>query len=185
MRAQPIFQPLYRLAVDVVGRFVQNQQFARGKQRAGQRNAAPLAPREVLDARIGIGQPQARQYVFGLLCTRLALLGRHRREHLFEHPGPLWEYRVCGRYPMRTPGMRVTVPGVGLLHPRQQAQQRGLARAVDSTTPIFCPVSMCSVASLSSMRSPYDWQIPSAESNIMSDPLLSPVRAPRNRLPVA
>ena len=33
---------------------------------------------------------------------------------------------------MRTPGMRVTVPASGCSTPASKAQQRGLARAVDS-----------------------------------------------------
>ena len=51
-------EPRHRLRVEVVGRFVEQQQIGRQQQQPAQRHAAPLAARQLGDVGIGRRQPE-------------------------------------------------------------------------------------------------------------------------------
>ena len=55
---QEPFEPAHRLGVEVVGRFVEQQQVGRLQQQPTQRHAAPLAARKRGDVGVGRRQPQ-------------------------------------------------------------------------------------------------------------------------------
>ena len=128
---QLFFQPRRRLVVDVVGRLVQNQNFARIDEGGDDRDALFLSAGQQTDGFVEVEDVQLGQHG---LCLIRPLLGKpfvRAAEHLLEHGDVLGEVR---RLRQITDARAVCIGHrslVRLLLSRQNAQEGGFPGAVD------------------------------------------------------
>ena len=133
--AQPLLQPGHHLGVQVVGGLVQDKHVAVVDQRGGQGRPLALPAGELPHPLFKIGDAQAGEDALGLVLPELPGLGGQAVKDLLQHGAR----RVEGRVLREIFQPHVGVPGhrtpVGLLRPRQDAQQGGLTAAVHPDDP--------------------------------------------------
>ena len=130
-----LLEQLERLDIEVVGRLVEGQQVAGIEEEAGEEQAVALAPREHLDGCTGAGGLEEEVLQVGEDMARpavhhdgLAPFGEVLRHALF---GIQFRAQLVDAADLQ-PAAVGDAAGRGLQPARQQAQQRGLARAVAS-----------------------------------------------------
>ena len=107
--AEPVLQPGYHLAVQVVGGLVQNQHVRRVDEGRRQGHPLPLSAGEGAHLLGEIRDAQPVQHGLGLVLVQRPEFGGEVEEHLLQHGGVLVHHRVLGE----EADLDVGVPGDG------------------------------------------------------------------------
>ena len=153
-RGEVAGEPVHALDVEVVGRLVEQQQLGLVEQRAGERDAAPLAARERRERRVHALREAAQ-----LDTAEQAV--EHRAEpgspaHSWSARPPTSSSRIvvaesrsspCPSSSSDTDAVRVTVPASGSSAPASSRRRVDLPSPLRPTTPIRSPALTPSVTS--------------------------------------
>ena len=134
------FQPGNHLAVQVIGRLVQNQQFTGADKCRSQRDLFLLPAGKMIDLLFHIRKAQTRQDRARLIAFQFTHICTDSVKDRFQQSCPGTEFRILRKVPDAHLAALGDSPLIRLFQTGQDFEQGALARSVDADNADFIPV---------------------------------------------